>query len=113
MITIKQQAADGSMVPAQVPQGAALSKFHQGVQQAPPGVNNAQTLFKAQINVDRDKQKQIKNRNQNQMDNNLFELIKELHNQHNTVKPMNGIAQGVSLDPAMIDNYNQRMNHSP
>ena len=45
------------------------------------------------------------------MDNNLFELIKELHNQHNTggQKPVNsGMIQGTGLDPSMIDNYQNK-----
>jgi len=65
-----------------IPQGA-LNQL--AAAQGPPGIpvssNPAdQTLFKAQVHVDREKQKAITKRNHSQVDDNLFELIKELHN---------------------------------
>jgi len=89
-----------------IPQGA-LSQITQGSQGL--GQANGQTVFRAQVHVDKEKQKQITKRNQSQVDNNLFELIKELHNQHGNPKQTN-VVQGMSLDPAMVDKFNSRNN---
>lgn len=59
VITIKQQAADGTMVPTMLPQGALNALA--GVGGPPstgdrtPGGSNAQTVFRAQVQVDREK----------------------------------------------------------
>ena len=52
--------------------------------------------------MDRDKQKAITKRNQSQVDDNLFELIKELHNKQNCQKS-NNMVQGMAFDPNMIE----------
>ena len=67
VITIKQQAADGSMVPVALP--ASLSQAGQ----------DGKTVFKAQINVDK-KEYNPHSKNPPELANNLItDLIKEFH----------------------------------
>jgi murein L,D-transpeptidase YcbB/YkuD len=86
VITIKQQTADGQMVPLN-------PTLMQAIQ------SDSKTVFKAQINVDR--------RHQDFSGNFVNELIKEF-NQKNTrqLQEVNGKQiqpQGMSIDPSQID----------
>lgn len=91
VITIKQQAADGSMVPIPFPGGVA--------QPAP----DPKAVYKAHINIDKKDPSPGAKRSQDLNSHLIGDLIKELHQTNTSGQNMNTLVQGMGLDPALVD----------
>lgn len=100
VITIKQQAADGSMVPVQLPAGLGQAQ-------------DPKSVFKAQFNVDK-KEYNPHARNPPELSNNLItDLIREFHQNRISDQNMSSIIQGMGLDPSIVEKLNQSKQSPP